>query len=152
MKLIQSVQFSSVAQSYLTLCDPQNRSSPGFPVFHCPLEFAQTHVHWVSNAIQPSHSLSSRSPPTFDLSQHQVFSNELALRIRWPKYWNFSLAPALPMNIQGWFPLGLAGLILLSRRLSRVFSSSGVWKHQFSGTQPSLWPIPHIHAWLLGKP
>ena len=61
-------------------------------------------------------------------------------------------APALPMNIQGWFPLGLAGLILLSRRLSRVFSSSGVWKHQFSGTQPSLWPIPHIHAWLLGKP
>ena len=61
----------SVAQSYLTLCDPMNCSTPGFPFFHHLLELTQTHVHWVSNAIQPSHSLSSPSPPVFNLSQHQ---------------------------------------------------------------------------------
>ena len=62
---------SSVAQSCLTLCDPMDCSTPGFPVHHQLLEFAQTHVHWVSDAIQPSHPLSSPSLPTFNLSQHQ---------------------------------------------------------------------------------
>ena len=61
----------SVAQSCLTLCDPMNCSRPGFPFFHHLLELTQTHVHWVSNAIQPSQSLSSPSPPAFNLSQHQ---------------------------------------------------------------------------------
>ena len=66
-----SVQFSSVAQSCLTLCDPMDCNMPGFPVHHqCP-ELTQTHVHWVSDAIQPSHPLSSPSPPAFNLSQHQ---------------------------------------------------------------------------------
>ena len=61
-----------------------------------------------------------------------------------------ALASVLPMNIQGWFPLGLTGLIsLLSKGLSRVFSSTTVWKHQLLGTQPSLWSISHIHTWLL---
>ena len=66
-----SVQFSSVAQSYPTLCDPMNRSMPGLPVHHQLPEFIQTHIHWVSDAIQPSHPLSSPSPPALNPSQHQ---------------------------------------------------------------------------------
>ena len=65
------MQFSSVAQSYPTLCDPMNRSTPGLPVHHQLLEFTQTHIHQVSNAIQPSHPLSSPSPPAPNPSQHQ---------------------------------------------------------------------------------
>ena len=66
-----SVQFSSVAQSCPTLCDPMNRSTPGFPVHHKLLEFTETHVHRVSDAIQPSHPLSAPSPPAPNPSQHQ---------------------------------------------------------------------------------
>ena len=66
-----SVQFSSVAQSCLTLCDSMDCSMPGLPVQHQPLEFIQTHVHLVSDAIQPSHPLLSPSPPALSLSQHQ---------------------------------------------------------------------------------
>ena len=66
-----SVQFSSVDESSPTLCDPMDCSTPGLPVHHQFLEFTQTHVHWVCDAIQPSHPLSSPSPPTFNLSQHQ---------------------------------------------------------------------------------
>ena len=66
-----SVQFSSVSQSCLTLCDPMNLSTPGLPVHHQLQEFTQTHVHRVSDAIQPSHPLSSPFPPAFNLSQHQ---------------------------------------------------------------------------------
>ena len=66
-----SVQFSSVAQSCLTLCDPMNHSSPGLPVHHQLPEFTQTHVHRVSDAIQPSQPLSSPSPPAPNPSQHQ---------------------------------------------------------------------------------
>ena len=65
-------QFSSVAQSCLTLCDFTDYSTPGFPVHHQPLELTQTHVHWVGDTIQPSHPLSSPSPSTFNLSQHQA--------------------------------------------------------------------------------
>ena len=66
-----SVQFNSVTQSCPTLCDPIDCITPGLPVHHQLLEFTQTHVHWVSDAIQPSHPLSSPSLPTFSLSQHQ---------------------------------------------------------------------------------
>ena len=66
-----SVQFSSVAQSCLTLCNPMNRSTPGLPVHHQLPRFIQTHAHWVGEAIQPSHPLSSPSPPAPNLSQHQ---------------------------------------------------------------------------------
>ena len=65
------VQFSSVAQSCLTVCNPMNRSMPGLPVHHQLPEFTQTHVHCVGDAIQPSHPLSSLSPPALNLSQHQ---------------------------------------------------------------------------------
>ena len=66
-----SVQFSSVAQSCLTLCNPMDWSTPGLPVHHQLPEFTQTHVHWVGDAIQPSHPLSSPSPPAFNVSHHQ---------------------------------------------------------------------------------
>ena len=83
----------------------------------------------------------------------RVFSNELALRIRCPKYWASPSASVLPMSIPGWFPLGLISLIALqSKGLSRVFSSTTVQKHQFFDTQPSLWSNAHIRTWLLEKP
>ena len=85
-----SVQFSSVTQSCPTLFDSMNCSTLGLPVHHQLPELTQTHVHWVSDAIQPSHPLSSPSPPAFNLSGIRVFSNESALRMRWPKYWSFS--------------------------------------------------------------
>ena len=87
-----SVQFSSVAQSCPTLCDPMNRSTPGLPVHHQLPEFTQIHVHRVSDTIQPSHPASSPSPTAPNPSQHQVFSNELTLHMRWPKYWSFSFS------------------------------------------------------------
>ena len=83
--------------SHVRLYNPMDCSSPGFPVLHHLPELAQTHVHWVSGGIQPSHPLSSPSPPAFSLSQHcGVFSNESALLIRWPKYWsfNFNISPS----------------------------------------------------------
>ena len=82
--------FSSVTQSCLTLCDPMNRSTPGLPVHHQLSEFTQTHVHSVSDAIQPSHPLSSPLLPPSIFPSIRVFSNESALRIRWPKYCSFS--------------------------------------------------------------
>ena len=82
-------QFSSVTQSCLTLCDPLNCSKPGLTVHHQLLESTQIHVHWVDDAIQPSHPLSSPSP-ALNLSQHQGLLNESALRNRWSKYWGFS--------------------------------------------------------------
>ena len=90
---LSSVQFSSATQSYPTLCDPMNHSTPGLPVHHQLPESTQTHVHRVSDNIQPSHALSSPSPPALNLSQHQGLFKS-ALRIRWPKYWSFSISPS----------------------------------------------------------
>ena len=88
----QKAQFSSVAQSYLTLCNPMNHSTPGLPVPHQLLEFTQTHIHWVSDAIQPSILcrpllLLPPIPPSI-----RVFSNASTLRMRWPEYWSFSFS------------------------------------------------------------
>ena len=91
-QLFTSAQFSSVAQSCPTLYNPMDCSIPGFPVHHQLLESDQTHGHPFSDAIEPSHPLSSPSPPVFNLSQHQVFSNESVLCIRWPKDWSFSFS------------------------------------------------------------
>ena len=86
------VQFSSVAQSCPTLCDPMNQSTPSLPVHHQLPEFTQTHVHQVSDAIQPSHPLSSPSAPAPIPPSIRVFSNESTLCMRWPKYWSFSFS------------------------------------------------------------
>ena len=86
----------SVVQSCLTLCNLMNCSTPGFPVLHYLLEFAQIHVDWVSDAIQPSHPLLSPLLLPSLFPSIRVFSNELALYIRWPKYWSFcfSISPS----------------------------------------------------------
>ena len=88
-------QLSSVAQSRPTPCDPMNHSTPGLPVHHQLLEFTQTHVHRVGDAIQPSHPLLSPSPPALNPSQHQgIFQSTLCMRR--PKYWSFpfSISPS----------------------------------------------------------
>ena len=90
--MFSSVQFSSVAQSCPTLCDLMNCSTPDLPVQNQLMEFAQTHIHRVSDAIQPSHPLSSPSPPAPNPSPIRVFSNESTLRMRWPNYWSFSFS------------------------------------------------------------
>ena len=91
-------QFNSVTQSCLILCDPMNCSTPGLPVHHQLLEFTQTHVHWVGDAIQPSHPLSSLSPPslpTFNLSQHPGLFPWVG-SLHQPKYrsFSFSISPS----------------------------------------------------------
>ena len=128
-----------VAQSYSTLCNPVDCSMIGFPVVHYLPEFAQTHVHWDSDAIQPSHPLLPPSSLALNLSYHQGLFQWVNVRFRNPKYWSFSFSISPPMNIQGCFPLGLKVLIFLqSKGFSRVFSSTIVQKHQFFGAQPSL--------------
>ena len=212
----------------------------GFPVLHHLPELAQTHVHWVYDAIQPSHPLLPTSSPALNLSQHQSlcqwvgsvhaaaaakslqscptlcdpiyrsppgspvpgillarilkwvaisFSNAWKWKVKslshvrllvtpWTvayqaplsmgfsrqEYWSVALciggqnfgalvlASVLPLNIQGWFPLGSTGLVCLpSKELSKVVSSTTVQKHQFFGAQPSLCSNFHIHTWLLEK-
>ena len=130
-------QFSSVTQSCPTLCIPMECSMLGFPVHHQLSELAQTHVHWVSDAIQPSHPLSSPSPPAFNLSQHQglfqwVSSSHQVAKVS-------ASASVLPVNIQDWFPLRVTGWISFqSKGLSRVFSNTTFQKGQFFGAQVSL--------------
>ena len=84
------IQFSSVPQSCLTLCNSMNHSMPGLPVHHQLPESTQTHVHWVDDAIEPSYPLSSPFPPALIFPSIRVFSNESAIHIRWSKYWSFS--------------------------------------------------------------
>ena len=147
-KLKRKLPFSSVAQSYPTLCDPTDCNTPGFPVHHQLPEFTQTHVHWVGDAIQPSHPLSSPSPPTFNLSQHQGLFQWVSSSHQVAKVLGVSAsASVLPMNIQDWFPLGWTGWISLqSKGLSRVFSNTTVQKHQFFGVQLSYSPtLTSIH-------
>ena len=152
VEMVQSV--SSVAQSCVTLCGPMDCSTPGFPVHHQLPESAQTHVHQVGDAIQPSHPLSSLLLPPSIFPSIRVFSNELALPISGPSIEASASASVISaMNIHSWFPLGSTGLTSLQfRGLSRVFSNTTVQKHQFFGAQPSLWSNSHVHTWLLEKP
>ena len=145
---------SSVAQSCPTLFNPMDCSTPGFPVLHCHPEHAQTHVHWISGAIQSSHPLSSPSPPALNLSQHQrLFPMSRLFISGGQSIGALASASVFTMNIQDWFPLGWTGLIsLLSKGLSRVFSNTTAWNNQFFGFWPSLWSNSHIRTWLLEKP
>ena len=135
-----SVHFSSVTQSCLTLWDPMDCSMPGLPIYHQLPEFTQTHVHWVGDATQPSHPLSSPSPPhlqsfpasgSFQMSQ--IFpSGGQSIGVS-------ASTSVLPINIQDWFPLGWTGWISLqSKGLSRVFLNTTVQKHRFCSVQLSL--------------
>ena len=118
-----SVQFSSATQLFLTLCNPMDCSTPGFPVHHQLPEFAQIHVHHVNGAIQPSHPLSSPSPPVFNLSQHQGLFQWVILCMRWPEYCSFSFSISPSNEYSGLISLELIGLIsLLSKGFSRVWS------------------------------
>ena len=136
---ISKNQFSSVAWSCPTLWDSTDCSTPGLPVHHQLLEFIQTHVHWVSDAIQPSHPLSSPSPPAFNLSQHQSFQMSQFFTSGGQSIGVSASTSVLPMNTQDWSPLGWTGWnSLQSKRLSRVFSNTTVQKHQFFSTQLSL--------------
>ena len=108
------IQFSSVTQSRLTLCDPMNHSTPGLHVHHQLPESTQTHVHWVGDAIQPSHPLLSPSPPALIFPSIRVFSNESALRIRWPKYWSFSFNISLSNEHPGLISFRMDWLDLLA--------------------------------------
>ena len=143
----------SVAQLCPTLWDPMDCSIPGFPVIHHLLELAQTHVHLVGDAIQPSHPLSSPFPPALNPSQHHGLFQWVSSLHQVAKVLELQLQhQSFQWIIQDWSPLGLTGLTSLqSKELSRVFSSTTVQKHQFFGAQPSLWSISHIHTWLLEK-
>ena len=133
-------QFSSdQSLSSVWLCDPMNHSTPGLPVHHQLPEFTQTHVHWASDAIQPSHPLSSPSPPTLNLSQHQGFPMSQLFASSGQSIGVSASSSVFTMNTQDWSPLGWTGWnSLQSRGFSRVFSDTTVQKHQFFCTQLSL--------------
>ena len=146
-----SVQFSSVAQSCPTPCDPMNPSTPGLPVHHHLPEFTQTQVHRVSDTISssvvPFSSCHQSLPASESFPMSQLFS--------WGGQSTGVSASAsfLPKKSQGCSPSEWTGWICLqSKGLSRVFSNTTVQKHQFFGTQPSSHSNSHIHTWLLEKP
>ena len=147
-KVILRLCCFSVTQSCLTFCDPMDCSTLGFPVQHYLTKLAQTHVHWVGDAIQPSQPLSSPSPPAFSFSQHQGLfqwvssSHQVAKVLELPlqhQSFQYSVLPVFIQNNQDWFPLGLTGWISLQfKGLSRVLSNTTVQKHQLFSTQLSL--------------
>ena len=148
---ISSVPFSRLVVS--DPLDPMNRSTPGLPVHHQLLEFIQTHVHWVSDATQSSHPLSSPSPPAPNPSQHQSFPMSQLFISSGQSIGVSALASVLPMNTQDSSPLeGTGWISLRSKGLSRVFSNTIVQKHQFFGSQLSSQSNSHIHTWPLEKP
>ena len=135
----------SVIKSFLTLCDPMDCSTPGLPVHHRLPELAQTHVHWVSNAIQLSVGCRSLLLPSI-FPSIRAFSTESVLHIRWPKYWNFSFSVSPSNEYAGLISLRWTGWISLqSKELSRVFSITTVEKHKFFSAQLSLRSNSHIH-------
>ena len=145
----------SVAKLCPTLCNFiwPHCSTAGFPGFDYHLEFAQTHVHcqWchptISSSVVPCSSCPQSFPVSTSFPMSQFFASSGQI------IGASAAASVLLMNIQGWFPLGLTGLISLqSKGLSRIFSNTTVQKHQFFGAQPSLWSNSHICSWLLEKP
>ena len=141
----------SVTQLCLTLCNPMDCSTPGFPVLHHLPELAQIYVHWVDDinpiisfSVIPFSSCLQSFPASGSFPMSQFFaSGGQSIEAS-------ATALILAMNIQGWFHLGLTGLISSqSRGLSRVFSKTTVKNHQFFGAQPFLRSNSHIHTWLL---
>ena len=148
-----AVQLSSVSLSCPTLCNPMNCSKPGLPVHHQLLEFTQIHVHWLSDAIQPSHPLSSPFPPAPNPSQHKSFPMSQLFAWGGQSTGVSALASFLPKESLGWSPSEWTGWISLqSKGLSRVFSNTTVQKPQFFSVQPSSQSNSHIHTWPQEKP
>ena len=134
----------SVTQSCLTLCNPMDCSMPGFPVHHQLPELIQAHVNRVCDAIQPSHPLSSLSPPTFSLSQHQGLFHESVLHIRWPKYWSFSFSISPSNEYSGlisliidWFDLLAVNGTLKSLLQHHISKAAILWHSGFFVVQLS---------------
>ena len=150
---IMSFQFSSVAQLCLTLCDPMDCSTPGFPVHHQLPEFTETHVH---ESVMPSNHLILCHPHLFPpsiLPSLRVFSNESALRIRWPNYWSFSFDISPSNEYSGLIFLRMDCLDLLAVQgtlkslLQHHSSKASILRHSAFFIVTS-----HIHTWPLEKP
>ena len=151
----------SVAQLCPTFCDLMDSSTPGFPILHHLPELGQSHVHWVSDTIQPSDpivpfSLCLQSFPvsgSFRRSRRFTSGGQSIGASGGQSIGASASASVLPMNIQDWFPLELTDFISLqSKGLFRVFSNTTIQKHQFLGAQPSLWSNSNTHIWLRQKP
>jgi len=141
------IEFSSVAQSCLTLCDSMNLSTTGLLVHHQFPEFTQTHVHQVSDAIQPSHPLLSPYPPALNPSQHQSFPMSQLFAWGGQSIGVSASASFPPKKSQGWSSEWTGWISLQSKGLSRVFSNTTVQKHQFFGAQLSSQSNFNIHTW-----
>ena len=151
---IPNILFSHSVMS--NSCDPVDYSMPDLPVHHQLLEFTQTHVHSVGDTIQPSHPLSSPSPPALNLSSIRVFSNESVLCIRWPKYWsfNFSISPSNEYSGLISFKMDWLDLLAVQGTLKSLLqhhsSKTSIQKkkknqkHQFFSAQLSLKSNSHI--------
>ena len=142
----------SVAQLFLTLCDPMDCRMPGFPVLYHLRELSQTHVHWVGNAIQPSHLLSPPSP-AFSLSQHQGLFQWVGSSIRWPNYWSFSFSISFSSEYSGLisFKIGCFDLLGVQGSLRSLLQhhnseASILWCLAFLMVQ-----LPHPHMITTGK-
>ena len=140
--------------SHVWLFNPMDCSTPGFPVLHQLPELAQTHVHWVGDIIQASHPLSSTFPPAFNLSSIRVFSNVLALCIRWRKYWSFSFSISPSNKYSGLISFRIDWLDLLA-----VQGTLKSLLQHHSSKASVLWSLSlflqsnsHIYTWLIEKP
>ena len=151
----------SVAQSCLTLWDHIDSSTPAFPVLHYLLEFTQIHVHWVNDAIQPSHPLSLPSHPALIFPSIRVFSNESALCTKWPKDWSFSFSISLSNEYSGliyfrihWFHLlavhgTLKSLLQHPNSKASVLWHSAFFMVQFSNLYMSAGKTIALTMWTL---
>ena len=147
MSLSKAYCCCSVAQSCLTLWDTMD-----FPVLHCLPEFVQTHVRWVSDAIQPSHPLSPPSPPAFNLPQHQGLFQWVSSSHQVPKYWSFSfiISPSNECSALISFRVDLFDLLAIQGTLMSLLQHHSL-------KAPILWHsaffmVSHICIWLLEKP
>jgi len=145
--LLVSVQLFSC----VWLCYPIDSSTPGLPIHHQLLELAQTHVHQVGDAIQPSHPLLSPSPPAFSLSQHQGLFQWVSSLLQVAKYWSFSISPLNEYSGLTSFKIDWFNLLEVQGALKSLLPTA-VQKHKFLGVQPYLWSNFHIDTWLPEKP
>ena len=158
------LRISSVQFLILTPCNPMDCSRTGFPVHHQLLEPTQTHVHHISDALQPSHPLLSSSPPAFNLTSIRVFSNESVLHIRWPRYWSFSFSISPSKEYSGlvsfqidWFDLlavqgTLKNLVQCHSSKASILWHSAVFMVQLSHPYMTTGKIIALTRWIfVGK-